>query len=332
TLYVLETSNELYAVTAPTHFPSMSVDDSKTSKPPIVSEPPIKQAGGYIKAIPLPSGPPPKLNPSEYYKIISKANGNCVFVGGGEEDGDSVWDHESHAGDGQRWKFIPIGEDYFRIRAKKGGRSLTVHDVSDELGIRIVVSGWNNSDNQIWKLAPIGDGYYAIISKLDDTCLDVESKTGPCFKPSNWLNKDSQRWKFKIPIGEVCEEVSVLIESIYIAKADDFGTFGEAGEHAEWKLTISINGFGQVWRDEYVKDGMTVDLDWNWVVFELTEASSIQITADGIETDSIGDDQLPAAVITHNSSDNWGIGPTRQLVGKNKDFHYVVNYSIRCTK
>jgi len=330
-IYILDSAQELFAVPAPTHYPSAAIDDTKTDRPPTVSQPSIQQAEGYVNAIPLPTGPPPELDQSEYYKITSKLNGYCLYVHEGK-DGAPISAVKSHAGDGQRWKFSEIFEEHFRIRAKQGGHSLTNSTAEKDQKFPAVVSEWTQADNQLWRLAQVGDGYFAILSKADDRCLDIESKKENYLEPTAWIYKDSQLWKFAIPKGEDCEQVSIEIVSFYIAKADDFGTFGEPGDSAEWELSILINGGGQVWSSDNVRDDMMVDHDWWSTIVSLNDVPSIQIAAAGIEKDSIGDDQLPAAHVLHTAADNWGIGPPRELVGKNKDFHYVITYLIRCIK
>ena len=214
-----------------------------------------------------------------------------------------------------------------------GGKSLTAHYAGEGWGTLLVVSTWYSKDEQQWKLLPSGNNHYAIVSKTANKCLDLTSKKSHYLIPSEWTGTDNQRWEFYIPTGEQCEMVEVHITSIYIAKADNFGSFGEPGDHAEWRLKVDANDRSWHWDNDYVKDGMTVEVDWSHYVLLNDDTSTIRISVSGKELDqSSTDDQLPVAMNTHTANGNWGIGQTRDLVGKSSNFHYTISYSIRCVK
>jgi len=128
-----------------------------------------------------------------------------------------------------------------------------------------------------------------------------------------------------------CKKALVRIDSIHVTKAEDFGFWGEPGANAEWRLTVTVNDQSKTWSHDYVKDGMTFTLGWDFPVELINESTTISIKSSGYEEDdSSANDPLPPAERTHGSADNWGIGATRQLSASNADFHYTINYTVTC--
>lgn len=128
-----------------------------------------------------------------------------------------------------------------------------------------------------------------------------------------------------------CSRALVRIDSIHVIKAEDFVFWGEPGANAEWRLTVTVNGQSRTWSNDYVKDGSTFTLGYDFMI-DLTNANTtISVKSSGFEEDSSSaNDPLPPAEQTHGSADNWGIGATRQLSGSNNDFHYTLSYTVTC--
>jgi len=105
----------------------------------------------------------------------------------------------------------------------------------------------------------------------------------------------------------------------------------DPGANAEWRLTVTVNSQSKTWSNDYVKDGTTATLGWDFVVDLVNVSSIISIQSSGYEDDDFSaNDPLPNAQRTHGSADNWGIGATRQLPASNQDFEYTINYTVTC--
>ncbi|MFC2165053.1 RICIN domain-containing protein [Acidobacteriota bacterium] len=328
-------TRELQVAATPIHLPKPYDNEPDITLYPQLKEllpAPLKTAEGYVTAS-------PNLDLSAYYKIVSKGSGLYLdLIGWGfSEDEDAVQAY-SHGGDKQRWKFVSRGGGFYEIVSKVNGRYLGVKDGSKQNGALVVLTKPDaySTEEEHWGVIPVGEDDYRIVSRVSGKWMEVKGaskKEKAPIQQGDWQEGNHQLWKLKIATPEPCQHIHFEVKSIHVLKADDFGTFGEPGAYAEWSLHIAVNeGLGHNWRSEYVKDGTYVEPDWKWGILEpKDETFTVTIRAWGRESDSSsGDDQLPAASVTHTKADNWGIGKVGQLVGKNKDFHYIIEYTISC--
>ncbi len=131
------------------------------------------------------------------------------------------------------------------------------------------------------------------------------------------------------PPVQRCSRLLVRVDSIHVSKADSFGVFAEWGA-AEWRLTITVNDQSRTWSYDDVEDGRDYQLGYDFTIEIPNDNATVSIRASGFEDDLIGDDALPSSQRTHGSSDNYGVGGTRQLTANNSDFDYTINYTVTC--
>jgi hypothetical protein len=129
-----------------------------------------------------------------------------------------------------------------------------------------------------------------------------------------------------------CRKANVRVDSIHVSKSETYGLFGgEPGASAEWDLDIIVNDQSRKWNRDGVRDGSNHTLGWDYPVDLPNDSASITIRASGVEIDDLSaNDELPAAQRTHGSSDNWGIGETRQMSASDRHFNYTVFYTVTC--
>ena len=125
-----------------------------------------------------------------------------------------------------------------------------------------------------------------------------------------------------------CNRALVRINSVNVIRSD---AAADPGANAEWRLTVIVNSQSKTWSNDYVKDGTTATLGWDFVVDLVNASTTISIQSSGYEEDDMSaNDPLPNTQQTHGSADNWGIGGTKQLSGNNTDFEYTINYTVTC--
>lgn len=125
-----------------------------------------------------------------------------------------------------------------------------------------------------------------------------------------------------------CTRAQVRINSVHVIRSD---ADADPGANAEWRLTVTVNSQSKTWINDYVKDGTTATLGWDFVVDLVNASTTISLQSSGYEDDDLSaNDPLPNTQRTHGSDDDWGIGATRQLSGSNTDFEYTINYSVSC--
>jgi hypothetical protein len=120
----------------------------------------------------------------------------------------------------------------------------------------------------------------------------------------------------------------VYLDKIHVVRAEDFSTFGEPGDEAEWRLTIRIGtGYSRRITDDHVKDGDDFDLSDPVYVFVPTQGSvEDQIEVEGFEHDSSSaNDVIPSIKIA--IVDSVGAGPKRISVSS-EDFEYELHLEV----
>jgi len=91
----------------------------------------------------------------------------------------------------QRWRFVPRGEGYYKIRSESG------LCLTDKRVLAPTLDPENNEDNQLWKVSRLQDGYYSIQCKTNkylavtDRNRREDALTG--FQTS-FTNAEVQKW------------------------------------------------------------------------------------------------------------------------------------------
>jgi hypothetical protein len=107
----------------------------------------------------------------------------------------------------QKWSFEPLGEGYYRIKAKDTQKYLDVSQYSKEDFAIIWQYSWANVDNQKWLLEHLESNYYKITAKHSKKCLDVYNQwqnQNAYIIQHNWNGGDHQKWR----IEKVSEETT----------------------------------------------------------------------------------------------------------------------------
>ncbi len=147
-------------------------------------------------------------------KIVAKHSGHCATVSRDPfetvsefNDGTILRQNKWRNADNQKWSFEPLGEGYYRIKAKHSQKYLDVAEYSKEDFGHIWQYSWANVDNQKWLLEPIESNYYRITAKHSKKCLDVKSQSQSEYVliiQHTWNRGDHQKWR----IEKVSEETS----------------------------------------------------------------------------------------------------------------------------
>jgi hypothetical protein len=125
-----------------------------------------------------------KFDSTKTYKIMSLNSGKVLDVtGASKDDGAKVIQYEWHAGDNQRWRFIPLSGDdkgYYKIESVNSGKCLDISGGSKEAGANLIQFSWKNGvgvKNQEWKVTPLDtpNYVYTIACKHSNLVLDVPS-------------------------------------------------------------------------------------------------------------------------------------------------------------
>jgi hypothetical protein len=132
------------------------------------------------------------------------------------------------------------------------------------------------------------------------------------------------------PPAAICASALVRIDSINVGVS---GVEDDPGAAAEWYLTIVVNDQSRTWENEDVRDNRNYLIGFDFNVPLTNASSTIKVSSSGYEhDDTSAHDDLPTAEQTHGSSDNWGIGGSRQLSGSNSEFSYTINYTVTCLR
>ncbi|MEM7727105.1 MAG: CVNH domain-containing protein [Cyanobacteria bacterium P01_A01_bin.45] len=111
---------------------------------------------------------------------------------------------------GQHWKFVPAGNDYFRLQTKfleKDNKCLEGNKLArgSTLNGAAFMDNCQNVTGQLWKLVPAGNGYFRLQTKFlekENKCLEGNkvargsTLNGAAFM-DNCQNVTGQLWKFK---------------------------------------------------------------------------------------------------------------------------------------
>ncbi|MEJ7677768.1 MAG: hypothetical protein WKG06_07855 [Segetibacter sp.] len=110
------------------------------------------------------------------------------------------------------------------------------------------------------------------------------------------------------------------------------GITGEPGNSAEWSLILTVGGNSQLWEQTGIRDGSKHSIGYDFFV-DITNVEKLFISASGVEIDDTSaNDTLPEANSSHVPADNWALGQNYQLSAANKDFNYIIEYTITCAE
>ncbi len=139
------------------------------------------------------------LSPDSLYKALDVDNT------GGVKNGSKVQVWAFHGRENQTWKFIPVGNDYYRIVSSADTRlSLDADVAAASVGNGTKVQVWEHhgADNQQWQVLFENDGQCIIRSKanpalaLDADILPGGGQVRDGSKVQLWtyLGKGNQKW------------------------------------------------------------------------------------------------------------------------------------------
>jgi hypothetical protein len=123
---------------------------------------------------------------------------------------------------------------------------------------------------------------------------------------------------------------TVTINSITIVDSSVNST-SEPGSNAEWRLTFIVNGQGQLWSRDDVKDNTTFGLAFEFPMVPLDQQGMITIQVSGYEYDPLSaNDPLPQLRFTVDPAHNFLLGGTRWSdLASSDEGSYMIEYSIR---
>ena len=111
------------------------------------------------------------------YNIATKMNSNFVVdvADGSMADGGNIQLYTKVNNQAQKWKFVSIGNGYYRIESVLSGKVLDIANGSSDTA-NVQQYTWNNGEGQMWKILLAGDGSgsYLIQSKKG-TILDLDN-------------------------------------------------------------------------------------------------------------------------------------------------------------
>ncbi|MCB0559286.1 MAG: RICIN domain-containing protein [Phaeodactylibacter sp.] len=146
-LYAGPSSNNYYFIQAKASQQSLSNQNSKNAKTPIVQKAGSQdsQRWRFVSA------------GGGYYYIISKRSGLYLDVKGGSKDkGTIVWQYRRNTTAAQKWKLIDAGGGYYYIQSNISGLYRDVQGGSTKDGATIWQYPLNRTDAQKWKLINAG--------------------------------------------------------------------------------------------------------------------------------------------------------------------------------
>ena len=153
------------------------------------------------------------------YVIRSALNTNKVmdaYGNGPIQNGTNLQLIGYHGGDNQIYTLYPVGDGYYKIICKWGGKCVAILNASRENGANVILCDYNGTDNEKWRVVPAGDGSYFLQSKLNGNCLDVwggrtEDETNIQSYQSH--GGTNQRWRLTA-VGNAGSPSSLLSENI----------------------------------------------------------------------------------------------------------------------
>lgn len=141
-----------------------------------------------------------------YYNIISKLNGLCLDIAGGNifQNGNNAQLFYDNKTDAQKFKFIPVSildNNTYEIETKLN--SNMVVDVSGATlanGGNVQLWGADNAQQQRFVFEALSRDTYKIIAKHSNKVLTVDSNTGNVYQ-SEYSGRENQKWRIN-PAGE----------------------------------------------------------------------------------------------------------------------------------
>ena len=143
-----------------------------------------------------PSVMPVRGTLEEHFFILNKGQGTCLDVKSESiDDGADVWQYSWWGGNNQRWELIPVGDGYFRIRAKHSGLCLTI------VNNKFIQQSYLGDDGQKWRIKRLETVesnpdyfYYEIENNASLMCLtSIESDTEVI--QQQYIGGDNQKWQ-----------------------------------------------------------------------------------------------------------------------------------------
>jgi hypothetical protein len=147
----------------------------------------------------------PDIDPATYYAIVAKHSGKRLAAqpaaGAQPGDGTPVVQSDGALTAAQQWQLTPVGDGYYKIVCRDGGKCLDVSGGATAVadGTPVVQWAYSGGAHQQWQLRPVGDGHYALVARHSGKCLDVKggpSATGSGVPVHQWeyWGVDNQRW------------------------------------------------------------------------------------------------------------------------------------------
>lgn len=111
------------------------------------------------------------------YNIATKMNSNFVVdvADGSMADGGNIQLYTKVNNQAQKWKFISVGNGYYKIESVYSGKVLDIQNGSFDAA-NVQQHTWNSGGGQMWKILASGDspGSYLILSQKG-TVLDLDN-------------------------------------------------------------------------------------------------------------------------------------------------------------
>jgi hypothetical protein len=107
-------------------------------------------------------------------------------------------------------------------------------------------------------------------------------------------------------------------------------TTSEPGSNAEWYLTFIVNGQGQTWSSETVKDNSMFAVNKWFPNIDLGSNQTISISVSGYEQDDTSaNDQLPALELTLHPAEDFQLGGTFwSPLAQSDEGSYKIEYTV----
>lgn len=136
------------------------------------------------------------IDPLKPYFIFAKHSEKCLDATWNTEDGAAIHQWTYHGGDIQKWKIIPVDEEYVFILSEYSRKCIDVAGPEAQDGTIVHQWHFHGGANQLWKFTPAGDGFYYIMSKLGNMCLDATWNTDDGARVHLWSfhGQDNQKW------------------------------------------------------------------------------------------------------------------------------------------
>jgi arabinogalactan endo-1,4-beta-galactosidase len=112
------------------------------------------------------------------YTLTNRHSSKAMNVTSGSTADGAFIEQWGYGGwDSQKWRFVDVGGNQFRIENFKSGKALTVVGGSVSDGAKIEQRTYNGVSSQKWQLIDSGDGYYQIKNAGSGKLLDVPGRS-----------------------------------------------------------------------------------------------------------------------------------------------------------